>query len=544
MAEATSTESTETGGSVARNSAVMAIGTVVSRLTGFGRSAVIFAAIGGAAVGNAYTTAQFFPQMIYELLLGGILTSVLVPLLVRARKNDADRGEAYTQRFMTLIMLLLGAATVILVACAPLLAAALTSKDRGLVTSLSYLMLPMIFFYGMAAALAAVLNTRGHFAAPMWAPILNNIVIIGTGAVFIGLYGAVAIIPENMTPGMILLLGLGTTAGIVVQVLGLLPALRKVGFRFKLRFDFRELHLGQIGRLSGWMFCYVAVSQVSVIAVLRILNEVSHRDPDAAGPAIYNNAYLLMMMAHGIVAVSIITALMPRMSAAAHDGRNQDVAAYLSQGIRLSGVILLPATMGYVVFGTTLSKLLFNWGNYTSEQASATGLVTAMAGLTLMPFAISQLQTFVFYALPDTKTPALLNIPAVAMRVGVYVLTFALLPATVVAQGMMVGNGVSYVVAALLGAVLLRRTLGPLGMRGIAVSLFKLGTAAVAGGLAAWGVTALIPNGLFGSSKVNAVLDLAAGGAALAIVYLVVAYALRAKEVTDVVGMVKGRFGR
>ncbi|HEY1177401.1 MAG TPA: murein biosynthesis integral membrane protein MurJ [Phytomonospora sp.] len=541
MAEATSTE---TGGSVVRNSAVMAVGTIVSRLTGFGRNAVIGAAIGGLAVGNAYSTAQFFPQMIYELLLGGILTSVLVPLLVRARKTDADRGEAYTQRFITLIVVILAAATALVVACAPLLAKALTKENTGLVTELSYLMLPMIFFYGVAAVLAAVLNTRGHFAAPMWAPILNNFVIIATGVLFLVFFGATAPTPDNMTAPMVLLLGGGTLAGIVVQVLGLLPALRSVGFKMKWRFDFRRLQLGHIGRLSAWMFCYVAVSQVSVVAVLRILNEASARDKNAAGPFIYNNAYLLMMMAHGIVAVSIITALMPRMSAAAAEGRNAEVTMYLSQGIRLSGVILLPATGAYVVFGGTLASLLFDYGNFTASQAAATGLVTAMAGLTLMPFAVSQLQTFVFYALPDTKTPALLNIPAVAMRVGIYLLTFAILPAAAVAQGLMVGNGVSYVVAALLAAVLLRRRLGPLGMRRISVSLVKLGVAAAAGALAGWAVVWLLPNGLSGSDKLNAIIDLVVGGTVLGAVYLGVAYALRAKEVTDVVSLVKGKLGR
>ncbi|GIG64416.1 murein biosynthesis integral membrane protein MurJ [Phytomonospora endophytica] len=541
MAEATSTE---TGGSVVRNSAVMAVGTIVSRLTGFGRNAVIGAAIGGLAVGNAYSTAQFFPQMIYELLLGGILTSVLVPLLVRARKTDADHGEAYTQRFITLIVVLLAVATALVVACAPLLAKALTKENTGLVTELSYLMLPMIFFYGVAAVLAAVLNTRGHFAAPMWAPILNNFVIIATGVLFLVFFGATAPTPDNMTAPMVLLLGGGTLAGIVVQVLGLLPALRGVGFTMKWRFDFRQLQLGHIGRLSAWMFCYVAVSQVSVVAVLRILNEASARDKDAAGPFIYNNAYLLMMMAHGIVAVSIITALMPRMSAAAAEGRNAEVSMYLSQGIRLSGVILLPATGAYVVFGGTLASLLFDYGNFTASQAAATGLVTAMAGLTLMPFAVSQLQTFVFYALPDTKTPALLNIPAVAMRVGIYLLTFAILPAAAVAQGLMVGNGVSYVVAALLAAVLLRRRLGPLGMRRISVSLVKLGVAAAAGALAGWAVVWLLPNGLSGSDKLNAIIDLVIGGIVLGAVYLGVAYALRAKEVTDVVSLVKGKLGR
>src|SRR5699024_6149307 len=154
-------------------------GSLVSRITGFGRTLVISAALGSTMLGNSYTTAQYFPQMLYELVLGGILTSVLIPLIVRARTDDADGGEAFTHRLLTLCVLLLGAATVCLVAAAPLLTRLATSKNHELVTNLSYFMLPAVFFYGLCALLQAILNTREHFAAPMWAPILNNVVVIG-----------------------------------------------------------------------------------------------------------------------------------------------------------------------------------------------------------------------------------------------------------------------------------------------------------------------------------------------------------------------------
>src|SRR5690606_18332572 len=188
-------------GDVAGHSAVMALGSIVSRVTGFLRTVIIAAALGSTLVGNAYTTAQWFPGMVYELLLGGILTSVLVPVLVRARRRDPDGGEAYTQRLVSLAVLALAATTVLAVAAAPLLAWISRTPTPGLVTTLSYLILPTIFFYGMAGLLTAVLNTRGHFAAPMWTPILNNLVVIGAFALYLVIYGAVPILPAEMDPG-------------------------------------------------------------------------------------------------------------------------------------------------------------------------------------------------------------------------------------------------------------------------------------------------------------------------------------------------------
>ena len=206
-------------GSAAGHSAVMALGSLVSRLTGFLRTVIIAAALGSTLVGDTYTTAQYFPGMVYELLLGGILTSVLVPVLVRARKTDPDRGEAYTQRLVSLAVLALGVTTLLAVAMAPLLAALVWSpqQGRGVVTALSYLILPTIFFYGMAGLLTAVLNTRGHFAAPMWAPILNNLVVITTFALYLCFGPAGHPGPERRK---IALAG-GHPLGIVVQASGL-----------------------------------------------------------------------------------------------------------------------------------------------------------------------------------------------------------------------------------------------------------------------------------------------------------------------------------
>ena len=533
---------------VARNSAVMAVGSVISRITGFIRTAAVGAAIGVLAIGNDYNIALTLPGMVYELLLGGVLTSVVVPMLVRARKRDDDGGQAYAQRLLTLAVLLLGAATAVAVACAPLFAALLTNDRTSeavlrLVTILSYLLLPMIFFYGLAALFAAILNTRGHFAMPMFAPILNNLVVIAMTLGFLFMPVTDPRDPSSLSPAQIALLGIGTTLGIVVQSAGLWPALRRVGFRWAWRWDFRALHLGQLARVSAWMLCYVLVSQLAVVAIIKIAQLAADSGEDAAGPAIYNNAFLIFMMAHGIVAVSIITALMPRMSAMAAERRYADLADQLSMGARLVSVVLMPATVAYVVLGRPLAVSLFQFGNYRNAEAVMTGWVIAVAGLGLVPFAISQLQTFTFYAMADTKTPALMNMPVVAVRIGVDILLYVILSAIWVAAGLMAGNAISFVVAAILGYLLLRRRLGPLGLRRVFATLGRLAVAAGIAAIPTLGVVAAMTS-VWGSGKLASIAQLIVGGVVLLASYIAMALALRVDEVRELAGTVRAKLGR
>ncbi|MEU8387179.1 murein biosynthesis integral membrane protein MurJ [Micromonospora sp. NPDC048842] len=532
--------------SAATNSAVMAIGSLVSRGTGFLRTLALTAALGGALVGDAYTTAQILPGMVYEFLLGGILTSVLIPVLVRRRRVDTDGGQAYAQRLLTLAVLTLAGAALLAVLSAGLLTKLYAGDNTGddfrdLVKALSYLMLPMIFFTGLSALISAVLNTRGHFAAPMWAPILNNIVVIATAGLYIAIFGAKIVKPEDMTTGRILLIGGGTLVGVAIQAAGLLPALRKVGFRWKFRFDFRTLGLRELGRLGGWMFCYVAVSQVGLIVLFNLLNRAGKEN--AAGPLIYNNVFLLLMMAHGIIAVSIITALMPRMSAAAADGRYSDVAADLSRGTRTVSAVLAPIAVCYAVLATPLAVTLFRYGAFTDENAADTSLVLLLAALALVPFAISQLFTFAFYALPDTRTPALINIPVVALRIGVQVVLYVAFAAHFAAAGMMIGNAVSYLAAAFASAWLLRPRVGRIGMGAILRTLGRVAVAALGAALVGLLVVSLLPGG-DRPSWMQAVVQLVIGGVVIGGTYLGLAMLLKIGEITEVVGMVRRRLGR
>ncbi|MFG1832476.1 murein biosynthesis integral membrane protein MurJ [Micromonospora chersina] len=531
--------------SAAANSAVMAIGSLVSRGTGFIRNLMIGAALGNA-VGNVYTTAQFLPNQVYEFLLGGVLTSVLIPVLVRRRKVDPDRGEAYAQRLLSLAVLALAVTALLAMVSAPVLTAIYAAgKDdtyKGLVNDLSYLMLPMLFFTGVSALIAAVLNTRGHFAAPMWAPILNNLVVIGTFGLYVALYGARALQPDQMGAGRILLVGGGTLLGVAVQTLGLLPALRKVGFRWKWRFDFRELGLRELARLGGWMFCYVGVNQLGLFVVVNLLTRAA--GSKNAGLLIYNNVFLLLMMAHGIIAVSIITALMPRMSAAAAEGRFRDVTADLSRGTRMVTAVLAPIAVCYAVLAGPISVVVFRYGAFTGDNAVATSTVLLVAALGLVPFAISQLFTFAFYALPDTRTPALVNIPVVALRVLLQVGLFLAFSATFAAAGMMLGNAISYVAAAIISAMLLRPRVGRIGLGGIMRTMGRVVIAALGAALVGLLVVKLLPGDPAHLSWLAAAVQLVIGGAVIGVTYLGLAMALRIGEITEVVGMVRRRLGR
>lgn len=526
-------------GSAAGHSAVMALGSLVSRVTGFLRTVVIAAALGNTLVGNAYTTAQWFPGMVYELLLGGIMTSVFIPVLVRARKSDPDRGEAYTQRLVTLVVLALGVTTVLAVAGAPLLVWISRTESPGLVRAWSYLILPTIFFYGLAGLLMAVLNTRGHFAAPMWAPILNNLVVIGTFGLYLLIYGAEWLTPDQMDAGRIILIGGGTLLGIVVQVTGLWPALRRVRFRMRWRFDFAALRLGELARLGAWMFCYVGANQVGVLVVLSLINDASAK----AGLLIFNQVFLLLMMAHGIVGVSIIMALMPRMSAASADRRYGDLVDDISRGARMSAAVLAPIAVAYVVLARPIATTLFQWGVFDADAARATAPVLLMAGLALVPFSIGQLATFAFYAQQDTKTPALVNLGTVAVRITVQLGIFVAFAASFVAAGMMLGNGVSYLAAALVMGWLLRRRLGSLGLREVAISFCKVAVAAAGAAVAGLAVVWLLPGGA-DPSKLAALAQLVAGGIAVAGGYLGLAVLLRIGEVREVLALVRRKLLR
>ncbi|GAA3956390.1 murein biosynthesis integral membrane protein MurJ [Actinoplanes auranticolor] len=534
------------GGSTAGNSAIMAAGSLVSRIIGFVRNMLIGMTL-GAGIGDAYTSAQFLPGQIYELLLGGILSSVLIPLLVRRRKADPDGGLLFTQRLLTFAVVTLGVATALVVTAAPVITAiqsgdGTTPAYRDLVTAFAWLILPIIFFTGLSAMISAVLNVRGHFAAPMWAPILNNLVVIATCGVFIVVFGTTkGLRPEDMTPGRIALIAGGTLLGMVAQALGLLPALRKVGFAWKWRWAPRSLGLGEVGRLAGWMLCYVGANQLAVFVVVRVLNSASGKNN--ASVLAFNNVYLLTMMAHGIIGVSVMTALLPKMSAAAAEGRYADVSADLSRGIRLTVTALAPIAVAYGVLGVPIAVTLFQGGAFTYEDAFATGTVLVVAAFAVIPLSVSYLCTYAFYSLQGNKTVALINVPVVLLRIAGYVVLAEVLSKSMAAAGMTAANAVSYLLSAIISLAVLRRRIGRLNLASVAGALLKVLLAAVVAGAAGLLVLHLLPGGDT-PGRLTAALQVVVAGGTIMVVYLVTAALLRVREINQVVGMVRRKLGR
>lgn len=548
------------GKNVVRSSLLMGAGSLVSRVTGFGRTVVISAAIGAGLLGNSYTTAQYFPQMIYELVLGGVFASIIMPLFVKAHKNDADGGDAFAQRLLTLAALVLGGAAVIVTLCAPLISLFMANPaQRDLVTEFSYYMLPALLLYGLFAILSGVLNSREHFGAPMWVPIINNLVVITVGAVFYVVYTRDAVPDANgdifnsadqVTNGMILLLGAGTTLGVVIQVLCLAPALRRAGFHWRLRFDFKRLPLADIRRLAAWTLLFVVANQIAVMAVIKVANLAVEGQTDdgpfVPGVTVYNNAYLMMMMAHGIVAVSVITALMPRMTRAADDRRWPELADHLSNGIRLASFLLVPIAAAFIALHEPIALMIFQWGAYEPEQAIATGQVLLMAGIVLLPFSISQLQIYAFYAQTDTRTVAVFNFPVIAIRIGGYLLAFAFLPAQWVVVGLFAANGVSYLVSLLLSMGLLRKRIGLLGMRKTMSGLVRTTTAAAVAGGVAYGGWLLWPDlpADGGMAKVGQFAASIVLGIVLLGVYFAACLVLRVTETASLQATVRAKLRR
>jgi murein biosynthesis integral membrane protein MurJ len=532
------------GTSLARSTGSMAIGTLISRVTGFLRTFVFIFALGTLTLANAYNNANTLPNAVYDVMIGGVLTSVVVPLLVKAAQEHRDGGEAYNQRMFTLTVLALGVVTIVATVAAGLLvdlyAGSVHGTEHRLMVVFAYFFIPQIFFYGLSSLIGAILNTRNSFAAPMWTPIINNVIVIVVGLLFvvtIGLHKTAS----TVSAGGVLLLGIGTTLGIIVQTVALIPALRKVGFRWHPRFDFRRAELGEIGRMAIWMLGYVVSTQITFIVTTRLANAASVQVPDA-GVSAYNYSYALFLLPYAIIGVSVTTALLPRMSRNAAEGKFWLVRDDFSASIRLSSVILVPAALLLAVLGPPLCEFLFGHGSTSVPDARYIGEAFAAFSLGLVPFVIFQLLLRVFYALHDSRTPAMIGFLTMIVTVIGNVIVAAILPAGQVVVGMAFVYGASYVFSAMIAWRQLNKRVGSLDGRVITRSLVRMHVAAVPPLIFAFVVSAAVGAVIHPGSVYGFITVLVGGGGAL-LLYIIVARMLRLDELSQLMRMVGGRFG-
>lgn len=525
-----------------RQTGLVAGGILASRVTGFVRTVMVLTALGAGLVGDAYNAANVLPNAVYDLLLGGVLSSVVVPLLVAARHEHPDGGLAYTQRLFTLTAVALVAIGAISVLAAPLLvslfAHALNPTQHDLAVRWARLCLPQIPFYGLGTFLGAVLNTRGRYAAPAWAPVANNVIVTAVAAGFLAVVTATPD-PASITSAQVWWIGAGTTAGVVAQTLLLFPALRGHMAVLRPRFDWLHTGLAHTARLSTWALVYVVVNQAGLVVVTNLATAAGTRAAArqagrGAGYTIYTSAYQLFQVPYAVVAVSVLTVLLPRLSTAATTGDLLQVKAEVSRALRTVAVVLVPAAVGLVVLGPPLAVVLLAHGHVSAASARYTGWVLAAFAVGLVPFAAFQIQTRALYALRDARSPALVNAVATGVNIALDLALVAVLPARQQVAALALGFSASYLIAAIGTTLALRRHLGLLDGRRILNTHLRLLAAGLAAGLVAGLVADLVSrltasagSGVSGSGG----LSLGAGAAAGTATFLLACQWLRISEV-------------
>ncbi|MFD7233898.1 murein biosynthesis integral membrane protein MurJ [Streptomyces syringium] len=530
-------------GGLRRSSLLMAAGTVVSRATGLIRQILQAGALGTGLLATTYNNANVVPTSLYFLFIGGALNSVLVPQLVRARAEHPDGGLAFEQRLVTLVLSVLGIGTLLAVWAAPqIISVYQTDSPENhaafeLTVVFARFLLPQIFFYGLFSVLGQVLNARGRFGAMMWTPVLNNVVLIAMFGVYVGMM-TVPDRVEDITPTQVTLLGVGTTLALAVQALALIPCVRAAGFRFRPRFDWRGTGLRKSVAAARWTLLFVLVNLAATTVVTHYATAADKALPhDGVGFTAYTYAQTIWMLPQSIVTVTLVTALLPRMTRAVAEDRLDDLRGDLSRALRVSGVVIVPAAFFFLAFGPQIAQLLFAHGAADAASTRPLGHMLQAFGLGLMPFSAQYLLLRGFYAFEDTRTPFRMALWISAVNIGLAAACHFLLPARWAVTGMAAAYAVSYAVGLVVTALVLRRRLdGRLDGRRLCRTYGKLTTSAVLAGTLGWLAGRACPTALVPAVWAPA-LSLAAGGVTMVFLFVLLAKAFEIGELRSLPGL-------
>jgi putative peptidoglycan lipid II flippase len=449
-----------------RASSVMAIGTILSRITGFVRNILAVAVLGTALLADTYNVANTMPNILYNLLVGGALTAIFVPQIIRSF-DDEDGGEAFVSRLVTTISAILLALVVLGVLFAPVLvriyapefANAGFEKEFHLAIAFTRYCLPQIFFLGLFTMLGQVANARGSFAPLMWAPIANNIVVI---AIFsLVLFESPKVALGNISSAQTQILGWGTTAGVIIQALILIPIVKRTGIRLRPKLGWQGL--SKSFSLAGWTLIYVFISQLGYLVTVNISTSAAVRSAKdglktGVGFTPFNNAYLIMMLPYSIVTISVITALLPHLSKLALDKKREEVRVQLIRAIRMVGVITIPSSVALLLFGPNITRVLYF--GISRDDGLYIGYVLSALGIGLVAFSINIILIRGFNAFEDTKTQVLsilfINVIAVALSY----FSLMVLPNKWVTVGLGAAFSISYIVGLFITLPLLNKHIG------------------------------------------------------------------------------------
>ncbi|HEY4727990.1 MAG TPA: murein biosynthesis integral membrane protein MurJ [Actinomycetes bacterium] len=531
--------------SLARSTALMATGTLLSRITGLLRVTVLVATlgVGESRLADVYNVANTTPNIIYELVLGGILSSIFVPVFVEVRNTRGQRQAWHVARAtMTIAIAGLGLLAGITMLAAPWIirlyvhsgSPAERAEAIELGGQLLVMFMPQIVFYGVGAVMTGLLNAHRRFGVPVFAPILNNLVVIAVGLTFHALVGQQVPQVGEVTTGQKLLLGLGTTAGVVAMTMVQWPFLRRIGFRFHFVWNWRDRAIRKMATLSAYTVGYVVTNQLGYLLVPVLAYGVR------GGYTAYTTAFIFFQLPHGVFAVSVMTALLPPLSEYAVARDWAAFRATMARGIRLTAAVLLPAALGYLALAGPIVRLLLEHGVVTEASTSLLVPVLMVFVLGLVPFSTFQLVLRAFYALQDTRTTFRVNLVSVGVNVVVDLLLFNLLPQRWKIPGLAFGHVSSYTVGSALLLYLLSRRIGGLeGSRilGAVGRMLAAGLVMVAATLlVARGVAAAIDPGL-GRDLVTVVAGVIVGAGT----YLAVARLLRVEELALLLDVVRRR---
>jgi putative peptidoglycan lipid II flippase len=454
-----------------RASSVMAVGTIISRITGFIGGVIMIATLGTALLADAFNVANTMPNILYNLLVGGALTAIFVPQLVRAF-DDADGGHLFASRLVTTISGILLALVVIGVIFAPqlvyLYAPSFSTPgfetEREIAIAFTRYCLPQIFFLGLFTMLGQVANARGSFAPLMWAPIANNLVVIVVFSAFLLKWPTVNV--DSITDTQIQILGWGTTAGIIIQALILIPVVKHSGIRIRPKWGVAGL--GKSFSLAGWTLVYVLISQIGYLITVNVATTAAVQSAKAGittgvGFTPFKNAYLIMLLPYSIVTISIVTALLPHMSKLAINKKIDDVKAQLLRAIKTVGVLTIPSSVAFLLFGPLITEVLFF--GISKNDGIYIGYVLSALSLGLVAFSINLVLIRGFNAFEDTRTQVWSILIINIISVGLSYLFLAILPSDWVTVGLGFAFSASYLIGLFITLRLLKKHTGVIHIR-------------------------------------------------------------------------------
>ncbi len=533
------------GPSTERATVILAAGTFASRLTGFLRVLTIGYVLGVSSLSDAYNYANGIPNIIYDLLLGGILSATLIPVFVeQLRKEDRAESMRALSAITTAIVAALAVVTAILWLLAPvvihfylLLNPSSTGiAERALATRLLHYFAPQVFFLGAIVVSTALLNARRNFTVAAFSPVANNLIAIGAllGAKVVasGILSARTANPvdvlERLTRDQhaIWVLGIGTTAGYVVQLLVQLPAMRRVGFRLRPVWDLRHPAVRRVAQLSTWLIGVVIANQVALALVMILAGKVQ------GGVTAYQFSYQFFQLPYALIVVSIATALMPDLAERWSAGDRRGFERQFVTGLRVALAVIVPVGFVYVAIAQPFIHVAVDHGRVSPSGGHLVGVCLAIFAAGLPGFSAFFLLMRLYQAMQNTRTMFWIYL----MENGLTVVAAIVLNPILGVPGLVLAWVGPYTIAAAFAAYDLRHRVGSLGGSYTVRALARILVASGAAVAAAYGVGRLFPSGA-GDPVLIARVVAQVGVAAL--VYLTAAKAIGINELRPLTRMAR-----